>query len=140
MANLIVRNLDPAIVTALKRRATQHGRSAEAEHRILLETALLHPPRRSLAEALAEPYPMWAGMRISSVLTTAAATPVYLVDTNVISELRKGGQANAGVRRFFRQAIADASPVFLSVITVGELRRGVESIRHRGDGRHCLDS
>jgi plasmid stability protein len=53
MANLIVRNLDPTIVTALKRRATQHGRSAEAEHRILLETALLHPPRRSLAQALA---------------------------------------------------------------------------------------
>ena len=68
------------------------------------------------------------------MLTTAATTPVYLVDTNVISELRKVGQANAGVRRFFRQAIADVSPVFLSVITVGELRRGVESIRHRGDG------
>jgi toxin FitB len=63
----------------------------------------------------------------------AAAAPVYLVDTNVISELRKGAKANAGVRRFFRQAIADLSPVFLSVITVGELRRGVESIRHRGD-------
>jgi predicted nucleic acid-binding protein len=63
----------------------------------------------------------------------AAAIPVYLVDTNVISELRRGSKANAGVRRFFRQAIADASPVFLSVITVGELRRGVESIRHRGD-------
>ena len=53
MANLIVRNLDPTIVAALKRRATQHGRSAEAEHRILLETALLRPPRRSLAQALA---------------------------------------------------------------------------------------
>jgi antitoxin FitA len=53
MANLIVRNLDPTIVTALKRRATQHGRSAEAEHRILLETALLQPPRRSFAQALA---------------------------------------------------------------------------------------
>ena len=53
MANLIVRNLDPDIVAALKRRATQHGRSAEAEHRVLLETALLQPRRRSFAQALA---------------------------------------------------------------------------------------
>ena len=53
MANLIVRNLDPDIVAALKRRATQHGHSAEAEHRALLETALLQPRRRSFAQALA---------------------------------------------------------------------------------------
>jgi plasmid stability protein len=52
MANLIVRNLDPDIVAALKRRATQHGRSAEAEHRALLEDVLLQPRRRSFAEAL----------------------------------------------------------------------------------------
>jgi len=76
-------------------------------------------------------------MKISNALTTAAAVPVYLIDTNVISELRKGAQANAGVRRFFRQAIAETSPLFLSVITVGELRRGVECIRHRGDGRQA---
>jgi len=53
MANLIVRNLDPNIVAALKRRATQHGRSAEAEHRVLLETALLQPRRKSFAQVLA---------------------------------------------------------------------------------------
>jgi antitoxin FitA len=53
MANLIVRNLDPNIVDALKRQATQHGRSAEAEHRVLLETALLQPRRRSFAQVLA---------------------------------------------------------------------------------------
>jgi plasmid stability protein len=52
MATLIVRNLDPAIVDALKLRAARHGRSAEAEHRALLESALLSPGRRSLAEAL----------------------------------------------------------------------------------------
>jgi plasmid stability protein len=54
MANLIVRNLDPRIVDALKQRAVRHGRSAEAEHRELLESVLLHPPRKSFAEALAE--------------------------------------------------------------------------------------
>lgn len=54
MANLIVRNLDDAIVRALKRTAARHSRSAEAEHRAILEEALLKPRRRSLAEALAD--------------------------------------------------------------------------------------
>ena len=53
MANLIVRNLDPRIVTALKQRAALHGRSAEAEHRSLLESVLLQPTRKSFTEALA---------------------------------------------------------------------------------------
>ncbi len=52
MATLIVRNLDPSIVDALKLRAAQNGRSAEAEHRALLESILLSPGRRSLAELL----------------------------------------------------------------------------------------
>lgn len=33
MATLIVRNVDEAIVKALKQRASRHGVSAEAEHR-----------------------------------------------------------------------------------------------------------
>ncbi len=53
MANLVVRNLDPRIVDALKQRAARHGRSAEAEHRALLEAALLRPKGKSFAEALA---------------------------------------------------------------------------------------
>jgi len=58
---------------------------------------------------------------------------MYLIDTNVISELRKRESANAGVRRFFTQASEQQTSLFLSAITVGELRRGVELIRHRGD-------
>ena len=58
---------------------------------------------------------------------------MYLIDTNVISESRKGTRANVGVRDFFKRIASDQSPVFLSVVTVGELRRGVELIRHRGD-------
>jgi len=54
MANLVVRNLDPRIVEALKQRAARHGRSAEAEHRALLEAALLRPKGKSLAEVLSE--------------------------------------------------------------------------------------
>ena len=53
MANLVVRNLDPRIVDALKQRAARHGRSAEAEHRALLEEVLLRPKAKSFAEALA---------------------------------------------------------------------------------------
>lgn len=40
MSQLIVRNVDPAVVRALKRRAARHGRSAEAEHREILRQAL----------------------------------------------------------------------------------------------------
>ncbi|MGB7563525.1 MAG: DNA-binding protein [Prochlorococcaceae cyanobacterium] len=53
MADLLVRGVDEAIVRALKERAGAHGRSAEAEHRDILVTALQKPPRRSLAELLA---------------------------------------------------------------------------------------
>ncbi len=62
---------------------------------------------------------------------------MYLVDTNVISEARKKSKANKGVRAFFKQAIEDESRLFISVVTVGELRRGVELIRYRGDVRQA---
>lgn len=44
MAQLIVRNLEEEVVQALKERAGQHGRSAEAEHREILRHALLSEP------------------------------------------------------------------------------------------------
>src|SRR5205807_9962249 len=44
---LIVRNLDPKIVTALKTRAAGNGRSVEAEHREILKTALRPKGRRT---------------------------------------------------------------------------------------------
>lgn len=40
MAALLVRKLDDAMVERLKARAKAHGRSAEAEHRAILEAAL----------------------------------------------------------------------------------------------------
>ncbi len=58
---------------------------------------------------------------------------MYLIDTNVISELRKQERANPGVTHFFQQAIQQEAKLFVSVITVGELRLGVELIRYRGD-------
>jgi predicted nucleic acid-binding protein len=62
---------------------------------------------------------------------------MYLVDTSVISEARKRATANPGVRAFFRRVLKKRTPVFISVITVGELRRGVELLRHRGDSRQA---
>ena len=53
MANLVVRNLNQHVVDALKLRAAQHGRSMEAEHRVLLEELLLKPKGKSFAEAIA---------------------------------------------------------------------------------------
>lgn len=52
MKQLVVRGVDPAIVSALRARAARHGRSAEAEHREILREALLHQPVRSFKEHL----------------------------------------------------------------------------------------
>jgi predicted nucleic acid-binding protein len=62
---------------------------------------------------------------------------MYLIDTNVISDARKRAKANRGVRVFFQRVSRERSPVFISVITVGEIRRGIELIRHRGDHRQA---
>jgi predicted nucleic acid-binding protein len=58
---------------------------------------------------------------------------MYLVDTDALSELRKGRRADAGVAAFFAETHRTQSTLFLSVITIGEIRRGVELVRHRGD-------
>ena len=60
---------------------------------------------------------------------------MYLLDTDVVSELRKGDRAHAGVAAFMRRIRREALPVYLSVITLGELRHGVEKVRRRGDAQ-----
>jgi toxin FitB len=52
---------------------------------------------------------------------------MFLIDTNVICEVRKGSRANPNVRAWFLHHAAEAH--FLSVLTVGEIRRGVELLR-----------
>ena len=52
---------------------------------------------------------------------------------NVISEIRKQQKANQGVIHFFDMVKQQQHDLFLSVVTIGELRRGVDLIRHRGD-------
>lgn len=53
----------------------------------------------------------------------------YLVDTSVLSEARKGVRANAGVVSWFAE-VADHE-LYVSVLTVGELRRGIDRIARR---------
>jgi predicted nucleic acid-binding protein len=58
---------------------------------------------------------------------------MFLIDTNVISEARKGLLADPGVRAFWADAARNQTLFFLPAVVVGELRRGVDLIRHRGD-------
>ncbi len=60
-----------------------------------------------------------------------------MIDTNIISELRKRSKANNGVRAFFKRVVQEDAGVFISVVTVGELCRGVGLIRHPGDHRQA---
>ena len=59
---------------------------------------------------------------------------MFLLDTNVICEIRKGARGNRGVQQFSEQINANRYPVYLAALTVGELRRGIEALNHRGDG------
>ena len=52
-----------------------------------------------------------------------------LLDTNVLSELRKAKRCDAGVRRWFEQSAAEE--LFISVLVLGEIRQGIERIRRR---------
>ena len=53
----------------------------------------------------------------------------YLIDTNVISELRKGSRCDRNVAAWFSGVSEEE--VFLSVLTIGELRRGIALIQRR---------
>ncbi len=62
----------------------------------------------------------------------------YLLDTNVISELRKGERADVNVTAWF--AGLPDEEIFLSALTIGEIRRGIENVRRRDpDSAAALD-
>ena len=52
----------------------------------------------------------------------------YLLDTNVLSEVRKPHK-DSNVRRWFEQVRSDE--LFLSVLVLGEVRQGVERLKRR---------
>ncbi|HLZ96599.1 MAG TPA: type II toxin-antitoxin system VapC family toxin [Steroidobacteraceae bacterium] len=53
----------------------------------------------------------------------------YLIDTNIISEVRKGARCDAHVSAWYA-SIADEE-LFLSTLVLGEIRKGVELARPR---------
>jgi len=63
---------------------------------------------------------------------------MYLLDTNVVSELRKvrAGKADASVSIWARSV--DAAELFISAITVMELEMGVLQIERRDAGQGAL--
>lgn len=53
----------------------------------------------------------------------------FVLDTNVISEARKGPRANAGVARWISSVGGD--DLYLSVLVIGEVRQGIEGLKRR---------
>jgi predicted nucleic acid-binding protein len=53
----------------------------------------------------------------------------WLVDTNIISEVRKGARCHLAVAAWW-SGVEDRD-LFLSTLTIGEIRRGVEAVRTR---------
>jgi predicted nucleic acid-binding protein len=51
----------------------------------------------------------------------------YLIDTNIISEIRKRDRCDARVAAWY--ASIDDEGIYLSVLVLGEIRRGIERVR-----------
>ena len=63
---------------------------------------------------------------------------MYLIDTNIISEVSKGRRCDPQVAIWYQQVRDDN--LFLSVLVVGEIRQGVERLRPRNPRRaHALE-
>jgi predicted nucleic acid-binding protein len=57
----------------------------------------------------------------------------YLIDTNIISEVRKGDRCNANVAEWY--ASIDDGDIYLSVLVLGEIRKGIERARPTAPAR-----
>ena len=53
----------------------------------------------------------------------------YLLDTNILSELRKGQTCNESVKRWAQSTASDRHCI--SVLSLGEIRKGIEVLRRR---------
>lgn len=56
---------------------------------------------------------------------------MFLLDTNVISEIRKGRRSDPHVSNWY--ASVGEPQLFISSLTIGEIRRGIELVRRRHD-------
>jgi len=57
----------------------------------------------------------------------------WLIDTNIISEVRKGPRCHPAVAAWW--AGVEDRDLFLSALTLGEIRKGIEGVRPRDPGR-----
>ena len=53
----------------------------------------------------------------------------FLIDTNIVSEVRKGTRCDANVASWY--ASIEDSDLYLSVLVLGEIRKGIELARRR---------
>ena len=53
----------------------------------------------------------------------------WLLDTNIISEVRKGAGCDANVAKWYADVVDEE--IFLSALVIGEIRKGVELVRPR---------
>ena len=53
----------------------------------------------------------------------------YLLDTNIISEIRKGPRCHPNVAAWY--SILEKESLYLSVLVLGEIRKGIERLRRR---------
>ena len=53
----------------------------------------------------------------------------YLIDTNIISEVRKGKRCNPGVATWYASVVDE--DLCISVLVLGEIRKGLERLRTR---------
>jgi hypothetical protein len=53
----------------------------------------------------------------------------FLLDTNILSELRKGGRCNPSVSSWAAREAAEAH--YISVLSLGEIRKGIELLRKK---------
>lgn len=60
---------------------------------------------------------------------------MFLLDTNVLSELRRGDHCNVGVSRWY--AGVQYADLFISALVIGEIRKGIARLRRRQDYRQA---
>jgi toxin FitB len=63
---------------------------------------------------------------------------MYLIDTNIISEVRKGSRCDPRVASWFSKVADDE--LYLSIIVLGEIRQGIERLRQRDPHQAALQN
>ena len=57
----------------------------------------------------------------------------YLLDTNIISEIRKGPRCHLNVAAWYSNL--EEESLYLSVLVLGEIRKGIDGLRGRDTGK-----